>query len=364
MKFLTFPYIFDHVITSQMMEKQQPMVPQQSESKLPDDVHKGNKNQRKWINPEQLEIQKRTYQERMDEAKEDLETQFTEHYGTNGEAIGDGIKRAFLEVIDKAGFKGDFERIRRDVCFCGQIERSVILKYIWDNIQDLFANIANGREHQVFIADKLQDIIAFRGRRFAIKHISFGLKQRHVNEARPLPHSECPSLYIHPEGDKNTKSGRARLAEDKSLMIAKAVDIKNGYPLLLWLMDSFSRKRAEEHGKLWVERNVADSFQYPFDEDEFARSDGKGVPKFNAATWFMYHSLFCKYIQRKCEKLALPMMTAIHALSKRAVPSMNYDCRRFPTMIHDDYCHFVEYTKASWELVYHLSKSSVVPLMS
>ena len=319
---------------------------------MPQDVIRNNPNREKWINPQQKYMPQIPYTQRLNGTKEDIEITFTEHYGKTGDSIPDGGFKAFLEAIDKLDFKDDFDDIRRVICLC-DAEHSEILRYIWANIKDLFARIANPKEHREFIFVNLKEIISFRGRRFAIKNVTFALKQRHVNEAKPLPHSECPSIYIHLDGEKTTRSGRARLAGDQSLMIAKAVDIRNGYPLLLWLMDRFSRKRVEEHKKLWDEHEVDDAFLYPYDEDDFPGN-------FNVRTWFMHHSLFCKYIQRKCEKLALPMMTAIHALSKRAVPPMNYDCHTADAMIHDDYGQFVEYTKASWEMAYQLSKSSAL----
>ena len=138
-------------------------------------------------------------------------------------------------------------------------------------------------------------------------------------------------------------------AEDKSLCIAKAVDLKNGYPILSWLLDSFSRDRVNGHRKLFLKANV-DSAEYPFDSDKYCSC-------YNATRWWLDNNAFCKFIQYRNPKMALPIMTALHSLSKRILPPIEFNPALLP-LINDDLNEFVKYTLSYWQFVHTLNNAN------
>ena len=81
-----------------------------------------------------------------------------------------------------------------------------------------------------------------------IKHFIFdGIRNdgKLIENTVNLLEAECLTIFRHPSAPKN--DGRNKETEDVNLCIAKAIDIKNNHPILLWLVDLFGRYRMEKH---------------------------------------------------------------------------------------------------------------------
>ena len=106
----------------------------------------------------------------------------------------------------------------------------------------------------------------------------------------------------------------------------------------------------EEHKKRYFDRKVK--------WDEYCYGKDKYSIDYNPTTWWLHDSAFCKYIQYKNAKMALPLMTAVQALSKRALSQTSYNHKVSP-IIYDGLNQFVKYTLASWNVVHQLTKHSL-----
>ncbi len=250
------------------------------------------------------------------------------------------LLQAFKKVINEEQFD-EIETIRDDL---SDYKSSAILESIYKDI-GIFLEYCKNEKGEV--AEILQNIVnSNKGELFSIKKFTFVVTQKNVNTARELLKRESLNFFFS-FGLDYTGKINGPIAEDKSLHIAKAVDLKNGYPILKWLLDSFSRDFVIGHKKLYQSSGVSPDI-YDFNNDRYTHG-------YNPTTWWLDDSVFCKYIQYKNAKMALPLMTAVQALSKRALTQMNFNSRSC-RVIHDSLNDFIKYTFASWGLAYELTK--------
>ncbi len=309
--------------------------------------------------------------QQIDIAKREILRIFKVQYNEN---IAIQILKAFIRVITEEQFD-ELETIKDDL---DDYESSAILESIWNDITAILPNPTYDKKQ---ITKRLQDILIrnendYRKHQlgensllsgnnnvnlnsdeyivnekeelFAIKDFTFTISQKDVIIATELFKTECAMICTDkPDPDPNI-SERQNMAEYKSLCIAKGVDLRNGYPILKWLLDSFSRDQVNGHKILFKNENVPFD-KYRFDADKY-------LVGYHPTAWWLHDNAFCKYIQYKNKKMALPMLTAVQALSKLALPQLNYN-PRFAQIIHDNLNDFVKYTFASWAVIYRLIKS-------
>ena len=126
-------------------------------------------------------------------------------------------------------------------------------------------------------------------------------------------------------------------------------------PLLSWLLDSYSRDRVDGHKKLFLSANCNHD-EYRYDSDKYCSS-------YNATRWWLDDNTFCKFIQYKNPKMALPIMTALHSLSKRVLPPIEFNPQLLP-LINDDLNEFVKHTVSYWKFIHMLSSKNHFPMQS
>eukprot|EP01083_Nonionella_stella_P153762 494423_1 len=259
------------------------------------------------------------------------------------EKLANQLKELFNQAIIKNRLM-DIESIRKDV---RNIHQSMIFQYIWDNIGQSLHQHDRQR-----IGKALQSIVNGPSDAFDIKDLIFALKQMDVTTATQYVQSECPTFFIHPNLTEPqlepNPDKRANIAEDKSMCITKAVDFKNGYPILKWFCDTFCRDRMKGH-KMIYETYGVPFYKYKYHQDKYAAG-------YNATSWWLHDSPYCKYIQHQHGSMALPMMTAIQAFCKRILPPMNLDWSA-GNIIHDNLNSFAEYTMACYGFVHELTQN-------
>ena len=112
------------------------------------------------------------------------------------------------------------------------------------------------------------------------------------------------------------------------------------------------------HKQLFLSANI-DSDKYPYDSDKYC-------VHYNATRWFLDNNSFCKFMQSRNPKMALPIMTALHALAKRALPPTEFNPEFLP-LINDDLNQFVKYALSYWHFVYDLAVNTddiCIPIQS
>eukprot|EP01083_Nonionella_stella_P153760 494414_1 len=261
------------------------------------------------------------------------------------EQLADELKELFSQAIIKNRLK-NIEAITKDL---RNIKQSTILGYIWNNM----AQSVHQSDRQR-IGEALQSIVNCPpdvSDVFDIKDLTFSLMQKDVTDATKYVRTECPDTFIHPNLtgplDDNLHR-RANIAEDKSMCITKAVDFKNGYPILKWFCDTFCRDRIHGHQTIY-ETYAVPFYKYKYHRDKYAAG-------YNATSWWLHDSPYCKYIQHQHASMARPMMTAIQAFCKRILPPMNLDWSA-GNIIHDNLNSFAEYTMACYGFVHELTQN-------
>eukprot|EP01083_Nonionella_stella_P179117 634856_1 len=188
---------------------------------------------------------------------------------------------------------------------------------------------------------------------FGIKDLIFAPKRKDVAYATKYVQTECPAIFIHPNLAAEpplepNPHKEANKNEDKSMCITKAVDFKNGYPILKWFCDTFCRDRIHGHQTIY-ETYAVPFYKYKYHQDKYAAG-------YNATAWWLHDSPYCKYIQHKHAPMALPMMTAVQAFCKRILPPLNFDWSA-GNIIHDNLNSFAEYTMACYGFVHELTQN-------
>ena len=256
--------------------------------------------------------------------------------------LAQNIKESFCNVLNGEEFY-EIETIWDDI---KDEDQSSIFERIFNDLNE--KNIRYSYNDKRKIIKCLQNIVNGTNNNngsfyklFAIKDFTFTVKLKDVKEATKI----MEKLLINEQLYGNTNNASI-IAQDKSLCIAKAIDIKNGYPILKWLLDSFCRDRMIGH-KLKFKNNNSNKYQYCFDEY---------VTGYNATRWFLQDNLYCKFIQYKNTKMALPLMTAIQSMSKRVLPQINFN-PNVSYIIYDDFNHFIKYIFASWSFSHKLTQN-------
>eukprot|EP01083_Nonionella_stella_P310364 1102395_1 len=187
---------------------------------------------------------------------------------------------------------------------------------------------------------------------FGIKDLIFAPKRKDVAYATKYVQTECPAIFIHPNLAAEpplepNPHKEANKNEDKSMCITKAVDFKNEYPILKWFHDIYSRDRVRGHKTIYETYGVP-FYKYKYHQDKYAAG-------YNATSWWLHDSPYCKYIQHQHGSMARPMMTAVQAFCKRVLPPMNFDWSA-GNIIHDNLNSFAEYTMACYGFIHELSQ--------
>eukprot|EP01083_Nonionella_stella_P211458 764559_1 len=189
-----------------------------------------------------------------------FEKQYDKHFANK-------ILSAFDKVITEEEFD-EIESISHDF---ENPTNSAILDSIWEDIEQDLTDPLNDKTQ---IIKTLLNIINSKCITFTIKTFTFVVNQHEVNKATKNAQGKAPSIFGHPTKGKMNIS----IAEDESLCIAKAVDMKNGFPITKWLLEAFSRYRVLGH-KILYEQFDGEFNEYDFVSDKYATGH-------NPTTWW------------------------------------------------------------------------------
>eukprot|EP01083_Nonionella_stella_P097815 274982_1 len=153
---------------------------------------------------------------------------------------------------------------------------------------------------------------------FMITQFDLNVTPSEVDQAAKTMYTHCPIIFTHAESGE--------MAQDKCLCKAKAIDIKNGVPLTLWLLDMFCRDRIQRF------------------------KDNMLTPKYTIRDWWYNHNGFTRWIMRNYPNVHDEIRQALCCLVKRALPYLNLNASIGP-VINDSLSDYVRYTLASHAMI-------------
>eukprot|EP01084_Bolivina_argentea_P197729 338791_1 len=165
-----------------------------------------------------------------------------------------------------------------------------------------------------------------------VSNMNFNIDDQWLKYSQKLMYDHCGIIYSKYTTYNNQFKNEKNKNNIDALCIAKCIELNNGYPLLLMLLDTFSRDRVNGHKVNSLEYNI------PISDDKY--SIGYTVIK-----WWTQDFIFGRYISNKYPKKSDAIMHAVAELSRRVLPKYNFQPRSFSsTTICDSLNAFVKYT--------------------
>eukprot|EP01084_Bolivina_argentea_P039395 72799_1 len=245
--------------------------------------------------------------------------------------IVDNILDSFNTVIDEEQFD-DIETILSDI---ETTEDSIIIQYILDQNEQFID------EYDKTIISNGFNALTANKKYFIITDFIFDYNDKDIALATELTGKHSPSIYINAEIEFDQKNA---INADKSFCISKTIDLKNGYPLNLWLLNTFHRDRMNGH-KRYYDNNKA------IMNDKYAIG-------YSVVDWWD-ENLFTKYISFNYPVVSNHLKMAVQTVCKRILPPLNF-IETFSHIICDSLNAFATYTLAIHYMAQQLMQNMII----